>query len=205
MIRVIDMVLSSTSFVFSGKYYEQIYDSSMDSPLSPILARDVVMEDFETLSLQKLDLWYTLIMLTTFFMIIPATKLDSVLKIFNSYHPRYHTLKFTYEVENNNMLNFLNTSVIKKDGTIIINWFRKSTFSGRYINFYSNHPYRYKLNTITNLIDHAILLSNERFHSVNLDIIKSIFLLNNSYPTCVVKKQIKERCKTIKNNKMTSD
>jgi len=95
------------------------------------------------------------------------------------------------------MLNFLNTSVIREDdGTIITNWFRKPTFSGRYINFYSNHPYQYKLNTVTNLVDHAILLFDERFHATNLEIVKSI-LLNNGYPTCVVKKQIKERYKMI--------
>jgi len=54
------------------------------------------------------------------------------------------------------------------------------------------------------LVDHAILLSDERFHATNLEIVKSI-LLNNGYPTCVVKKQIKERCKMIENNKMTGD
>jgi len=49
----------------------------MDSPLSPILA-DIVMEDFETLSLQKLDFvvhtYYRYV--DDIFMIIPATKLD---------------------------------------------------------------------------------------------------------------------------------
>jgi len=203
MISAIDMVLCSTSFAFNGRYYEQIYGSPMGSPLSPILA-DIVMEDFETLSLQKLDFvvhtYYRYI--DDIFMIIPATKLNSVLSIFNSYHPQ---LKFTYETESDNMLNFLNTSVIKEDdGTIITNWFRKPTFSGQYINFYSNHPYQYKLNTITNLVDHTILLSDERFHATNLEIVKSI-LLNNDYPICVVEKQIKERCKMIENNKMTDD
>jgi len=203
MICAIDMVLSSTSFAFNGKYYEQIYGSPMGSPLSPILA-DIVMEDLETLSLQKLNFvvhtYYRYV--DDILMIIPATKLDSVLNVFNSYHPR---LKFTYEAESNNMLNFLNTSVIRQDdGTIITNWYRKPTFSGRYINFYSNHPYQYKLNTITNLVDHAILLSDERFHVTNLEIIKSI-LLNNGYPISVVQKQIKKRCKMIENNKMTGD
>jgi len=53
------------------------------------------------------------------------------------------------------------------------------------------------------LVDHVILLSDERFHSTNLEIVKSILL--NGYPTRVVKKQIKERCKIIENNRMTSD
>jgi len=38
-------------------------------------------------------------------MIIPKKKLDGVLKTINEYHLR---LKFTYEVESNNTLNFLN-------------------------------------------------------------------------------------------------
>jgi len=133
-------------------------------------------------------------------MIIPTTKLDSVLNIFNSYHPR---LKFTYEAESDNMLNFLNTSVIKEDGgKLITNWFRKPTFSGRYINFYSNHPFQYKMNTITNLVDHAILLFDKRFHATNLEIVESI-LMNNGYPNSVIKKQINKRCKTIEYNRMT--
>jgi len=45
----IDLVLSSISFLFNEKYYEQIYDSSMGSPLSPILA-NVAMKDLETKS-----------------------------------------------------------------------------------------------------------------------------------------------------------
>jgi len=158
----------------NGKRYKKIYSSPMGFSLSPILA-DIVMEDLETLSLQKLDfIVHTYYRYVDDIFIIPATKWDSVLKIFNSYHTR---LKFTYEVECDNMLNFLNTSVIREDdGTIITNWFRKPTFSDRYINFYSNHPYQYKLNTITNLVDHTILLSDERFHSINLEIVKSILL-----------------------------
>jgi len=49
-------------------------------------------------------------------MIIPKTKLDMVLKIFNN----YHQLKFTYELESNNLLNFLNTLVIREGKKLII-------------------------------------------------------------------------------------
>jgi len=143
----------------------------MGSPLSPILA-DIVMDDLETQCLSILDTFNVY----TFYqyvddIFIPTNKLNSVLTTFNSYHPR---LKFTREMEN--MLNFLNTSVIRDNGNIITNWFRKPTFFGRYINFYSIHPMQYKLNTITNLVDQPILLSDERLHMANLNVVKNGFI-----------------------------
>jgi len=42
----VNLVLSSISFKFEGKYYEQTYSSPMGSPLSPILA-DIIMDDLE--------------------------------------------------------------------------------------------------------------------------------------------------------------
>jgi len=89
---------------------------------------------------------------------------------------------------------------MKNKKKLITNWFRKPTFSGRYINFYSNHPQQYKLNSIANLVDHAILLSDERFYDSNLTIVKNI-LTNNGYPTKLINKQINNRCKHIAHNK----
>jgi len=197
-LNAIDLLLSSACFSYNDKYYSQIYGSPMGSPLSPILA-DIVLDDLETWCLQKLDFsihtYYRYV--DDIFMIIPATKLLSVLDVFNNYHPR---LKFTYEVEVNNNLNFLDVSVIRMNGKLITNWFRKPTFSGRYINFHSNHPLQYKLNSITNLVDHAILLSNERFHDSNLTIVKNI-LINNGYPIKLINRQINNRCKYIAHNR----
>jgi len=194
LLNAIDLLLNSSCFSFNSKYYNQIYGSPMGSPLSPILA-DIVLDDLETSCIQKLD--FTLHTYFRYvddiFMIIPATKLLMVLDIFNNYHPR---LKFTYEVEANDSLNFLDVSVIKINDKLITNWFRKSTFSGRYINFHSNHPLQYKLNSIANLVDRAILLSDRRFHDTNLNIVKSI-LINNGYPVKLINKQINNRYKRI--------
>jgi len=175
----------------------------MGSPLSPILA-DIVMDDLETHCLSNLDC-----VVNTFyrymddiFLIILKTKLDSVLLSFNSYHPR---LKFTCELECNNILNFLNTSVIRTDsGLLTTNWYRKPTFSGRYINFFSNHPLQYKINTIKNLVDHAILLSDAQFHTENLQIVKSI-LINNGYPNNILIKEINSRYKFLMYNRLNSN
>jgi len=100
-LRVLSSMVGST----------KIYGSSMGSPLSPILA-DIIMDDLEINCLTKLDFkihnYYRYI--DDIFLIIPRNKVDSILKIFNEYHPR---LKFTHKLENNNFLRFLNTSVIR--------------------------------------------------------------------------------------------
>jgi len=201
-LRAIELVLCSTSFSFNGKFYEQIYGSPMGSPLSPVLA-DVVMEDLELYCLKKLDFtvhtYYRYV--DDIFMIIPRAKLDTVLKTFNEYHSR---LKFTYEVESNDALNFLNTSVMRENGKLITNWFRKPTFSGRYINFFSYHPEQYKVNTIANLVDQAILLSDEIFHAANIEIIKTI-LLNNCYPIGLINEKIDDRLRAIRKNRISKN
>jgi len=203
MLNAIELVLSSTSFKFNDKYYEQIHGSPMGSPLSPILA-DMVMEDLEVQCLGKMEFkihtYYRYV--DDIFLIIPKSKIETVLKTFNEYHPR---LKFTHELENNNSISFLNTLVMRgEDGRIATNWHRKLTYSGRYINYFSSHPKQYKNNTIVNLVDQAILLSDERFHSSNLEVVKTI-LRNNCFPIDLINKKIKDRLITIKKNKISEE
>jgi len=46
-------------------------------------------------------------------------------------------------------------------------------------------------------------LSDERFHSSNIEVVKAI-LQNNCYPNRIINKQKKEKFKVIKNNRMTT-
>ncbi|EZA48945.1 hypothetical protein X777_12909 [Ooceraea biroi] len=114
--------------------------------------------------------------------------------MFNNYHSR---LKFTYEVGDNGSISFLDTEIIVDNGTIITNWYRKPTFSGRYINYFSNHPFKYKISVINSLVDRAILLSDDRFHVSNITIVKDI-LSNNGYPVNIINKYVLKRIKHLK-------
>ena len=192
---VIEFIMDSTSFMFNGQYYEQIFGSPMGSPLSPILA-DMVMDDLETDCLERLSfktsLFYRYV--DDILAIIPARGVDEILSSFNNYHPR---LKFTHEIENDNAINFLNTTVIRHNGSLLTDWFMKPTCSGRYINYYSNHPFKYKKNTIFSLVDHAILLSDDRFHHKNILKVKAI-LTNNCFPANIINKFVNNRLKLLK-------
>ena len=123
------------------------------------------------------------------FAIVPRTKIDEIVTTFNNYHQR---LKFTYELEVNSSISFLNATVIRFDNRLITNWYRKPTWSGRYINYHSNHPLKYKINTIYNLVDHAILLSNDSFQQKNIELVHDT-LLNNCFPEHIIKRHIQKR------------
>jgi len=91
-----------------------------------------------------------------------------------------------------NELNFLDLTIIKKDGGMIFNWFRKPTFSGRFLNFYSQHPFSHKRGIIYSLVDKVILYSHPTFHKENMNLIVNI-LIDNGYPLEVIFATIRKR------------
>ena len=119
-------------------------------------------------------------------MFILKDKIEEVLTRFNNYHDR---LQFTYEIENvHNFINFFNLTIIKnEDNSIKTNWFRKNTYSGRFLNYFSNHPLQHKIGIIKNLVDSAILFADKSFHNENLDIIKNYLELNNYLKNIIIK------------------
>jgi len=136
-------VLESTYFLFNKKVYKQTFGTPMDSLLSPVVA-DLILQKLESSILD--DFPFKPIFYFRFVddiaLSVPRTSVDSLHDKFNSFH---HRLKFTIEMEDNgNHLNFLDLTIIKKNNSLIFNWFRKPTFSGRFLNFYSHHPFNQK-------------------------------------------------------------
>lgn len=69
-------------------------------------------------------------------------------------------MKFTIEHPGNNSLSFLDTTVTLSQTGITTNWYRKPTWSGRYLNFNSSQPLKYKVYVVNRLVDRALLLSD---------------------------------------------
>jgi len=150
----------------------------MGSPLSPIIA-DLVMRDLEEWALENVDFVPSFYVryVDDVAMAIPRHSVDLVLNNFNFFHPR---LQFTLEM-GGDTLNFLDVTLIKRHTHIEFNWYHKPTFSGRYLNFLSQHPLSQKRGTIVGMVDRAILLSHPIFHRDNLRMIIKV-LLDNDYP-----------------------
>jgi len=79
------------------------------------------------------------------------------------------------------ILSFLNLLLkVGEKNEIIMDWFHKDTFSGRYLSFFSNHPMCHKTGIINILVDRAVSLSHPMFYNKNLELIINS-LLNNGY------------------------
>ena len=138
---------------FNEKFYHQIFGSAMGNPISPILS-DIVMEDLEIDSISKLNFKpaFYFRYVDDIILYIPKNMIDHSVNTFNSYD---ENLQFTIALPQNNSISFLDTKIIVNEKqNIITDWYKKQTFSGRYLNYFSQHPLCNKiakLNTIIKL------------------------------------------------------
>ena len=97
------------------------------------------------------------------------------------------------EMENDKKLNFLDLMIYRDNyGNILTKWYRKTTYSGRVLNYLSDHPMQHKIAIIKNLTDKSIKLADKEFQPNNLKYINEILLLNN-YLQSLISKHIKKR------------
>lgn len=106
----------------------------MGSPISSTIAQ-VVLEELKNNAVSKLG--YTLYFykryVGDYVLCIPKDKLLPKPTDLNSYHPN---LQFTFEVEQYKSINFADLSLrCDLQGNIETNWFTKSVWSERYLNF----------------------------------------------------------------------
>jgi hypothetical protein len=85
-----------------------------------------------------------------------------------------------------------------EDNRIIIDWFHKKTFSGRYLSYFSYHPLCQKVGAMYSLVDRAILLSHPIYQQKNLEFCITL-LRKNGYPLDLIFKTINTRIKTLIN------
>ncbi|XP_015115626.1 uncharacterized protein LOC107040185 [Diachasma alloeum] len=189
-IEAVSLCFNASAFQFNNVKYQQVFGAAMGSPLSPIIA-EIVLQDLENFCMKRLDfpVYFYTRYVDDVLAFVPKDKINSILCCFNSYHKR---LQFTLEREENCRINFLEVTLIRSKRKIDVDWYRKPTSSGRYLNYYSHHTKGHKISTICNLVDRAILLSNVEFHLKNLVFIKWS-LIENGYPERLILKTVSRR------------
>lgn len=190
-IKALTICLKNNYCQFNDKFYQQIKGLPMGSPLSPTIA-NLVLERLEEDVLKTCDFPVLLYKryVDDIFCVIPKDSTNSIITKFNNWH---NDIQFTIEIEKNNMLAFLDMKIERpeKGGKLILHWYTKPTWSGRYMHFHSNMPMPFKQNVARNLIDRAIALSSPEVRPSALNQVK-LTLIKNGYPENMLKSTIKK-------------
>jgi hypothetical protein len=163
---------------FDGKCYAQTEGVAMGSPLSPIVAEMVLDRLFRTIK-EKFDVIYMCKYVDDSLFIVNKNLVNDILKFMNSFHPR---LTFTQEIEKDSSINFLDVTIFKNgNGTLSYKHYKKPSYTGRIINYYSNQPPHFKRNTARGLLRSWLSVSHEIFHEEVKKEFRKV-LQNNHYP-----------------------
>lgn len=129
--------------------------------------------------------------------IVPKRHLQRTLNALNSYHPR---IQFTKEEEEMDKIPYLDLLIIRDtDGSLITDWYRKSTASEGTLCYFSSHPEHQKLNVAFNLFYRALKLSHKQFHRQNIAKCFDI-LLKNKYPLKIIRRQMHKAANRIQSD-----
>lgn len=189
-LRATELCLTLTYFQFKDLFYKQTFGCAMGSPISSVIAQ-LVLEDLEENIIKNYDhkINFYKRYVDDCITAIDETFINDFLSQLNSYHPK---LQFTFEMEKNNSINFLDLTLIKKNNKILTQWYTKDVWSGRYSNFNSTQPFSHKVGVITSLIDRAIKLTSPELRPIALQKAKNT-LVNNGYPSLLINKICKKR------------
>lgn len=173
------LLVDCAVFTWNGDAFKQRDSLAMGSPLSPILAR-ILMTHLISTTLPSLKFIPKLIALYVddSFWIVDKNEVNNILTKLNNYHPR---IKFTVERETNECINFLDITIIREEGKIITNWYRKPFASLRILNYFSHHEKSCIIETASAFIRRIMLLSDGKFFLKNKEIVEEM-LWKNSFP-----------------------
>lgn len=188
-------------FQFNNKFYSQRTGLAIGGCASTILA-DFVLTDILAEAMSELGYDPVLIVkyVDDILMIIPKEEFQNTFTIFNSINK---AIQFTYEIEENHRIPYLDIMIIRNNNTLSTEFYQKPTNQGRILNYRSNHPTHQKENTAYGLIHRILTLTSKQYWKTNIERAKSL-LLKNNYPPKLISTQIKKYMRS-RNKPKTSD
>ena len=172
--KMLELSVYNTMFKFDGIYYRQVDGLGMGLPLSPTLA-NIFLCFHETTWLQNCPedfkpVFFKRYMDDTFAVFRNKNHVNSFLQYLNDKH---QNITFTHEEEDHGRLPFLDCMVSRTCDRFTTSVYRKPTFSGLGLSFFSFSPIIYKINSIKTLIFRANNISST-FTSLNKEISKLV-------------------------------
>lgn len=189
--KVLQNCLSNNIFLFNKQLYVQKDGAPMGGCVSPTLA-NVFLCHHEVAWLTDCPsefkpVLYRRYVDDTFLLFKSLSHIDLFFQYINNKHPR---IKFTFEVEKNNSLSFLDVLITKIDNKFTTDVYRKPTFSGMGMKFCSSVDYKYKVNLISCLLGRAFkICSNYNTLNFEIDRLRKYFC-QNSFPVSLFESNV---------------
>ena len=127
-----------TTLNFNGSFYEQIDGGGMGSPIAPVFAdifMTYVIEKIKEFNVQP-DVFFRYV--DDCFAVF--TDFESAMLFYKKLNQIHSNVKFTYELENNKQLPFLDVNVDNSKEKLELSIYRKPTHSGLYNKWSSLAP-----------------------------------------------------------------
>ena len=174
MKELIKLCTKDVHFNFNGTTYVQKEGVAMGSPLAPVLAGIFMVELGRTVIRklsQHLQFWKRYVDDAICFVRIGYQ--EFVLSCLNSFN---NSIQFTYEIEKENEISFLDILIIHSGQKIETRVYKKSTNTDIYIHWNSYAPSSWKRNTLKTLIMRAYTISsNDSYLKLALKHLRKVF------------------------------
>jgi len=191
--KLLELAVKSSFFIFNDIMYQQCEGLGMGLPLGPTLA-NIFMGFHEEQWLEDCPqsfkpFFYRRYVDDCFLLFDDEASADKFLKYLNKKHKN---IKFTMEKENSNKISFLDVKISRHYNEFITTVYRKPTFTGQTISYFSHCYFNFKINSIKTLILRAYnVCSNYTLLAKELDFLRSLFFING-YPRSLLEDKIGE-------------
>ena len=175
--KLLQISVLNNFFIFDNKLYRQKEGLAMGLPHSPAFA-NIFLCHHEQKWLDKSPVnfkphFYRRYMDDTFLLFDNKDQATKFLNYLNSQHPN---ISFTSEYGNDFKLSFLDTQIFKTDNKFHSTVYRKNTFSGLGLSYFSFCSFRFKINAIKSLLYRAFNVCSDYFTLHNeFEFLKSYF------------------------------
>ena len=190
--KLLKLAVLDTNFLFNGQLYKQTDGVAMGSPLGPVLANIFMshLEDkmFDQCSPECRPIYYRRYVNDTFILFRNKFAAEQFLEFANNIH---NNIDFTIEYENDDNLPFLDILVTRNARHFTTSIFRKKTYTGLGLNFYSSCFYNFKVNSICTLLHRAYSLTSGWLHFHEEVKFLRKYFKDNCYPGFLFEKYLK--------------
>ena len=166
------LATSGTVFYFNGNYFRQKDGAAMGSPLGPALANAFLCHHegtwLQSCPKEFAPAFYSRYVDDIFILLY---SIDHAQLLANYFSSKHRNINFTFELEQNQRLPFLDVMVFRDETKIVTSIHRKSTFSGVYTNFKSFIPSDYKRGLVLTLLHRAYTI-NSSYEGIHNEITK---------------------------------